>query len=113
MPPLPPVHVTYRQMQKSIVGIGPEGSFVVPKRRIEVAHGHRYHPLFEDDHGAPVARLTAFATGLALVTYPDGQYELLGAKPSLGCLFGDRVTELEVCAERHLASNRYRGLLAR
>jgi hypothetical protein len=80
--------------------------------------GHRVQIYFgrvvvEDDHGKPVAHLTVFATGFSVVTYPDGQYELLGPKPRLGCLFGDRVTELDVCAERYLVSGRYRGLWTR
>jgi hypothetical protein len=80
--------------------------------------GHRVRIDFsrvivEDDYGKPVASLTAFATGLSVVTYPHGEYELLGPKPRLGCLFGDRVTELDVCAERYLVSDRYRGLWAR
>jgi hypothetical protein len=63
--------------------------------------------------GEHLATVTAFAKGVAVATYLDGQLELLGAaKPDLGCLFGERVTELEVCEERHLTTGRYRGLFA-
>lgn len=68
----------------------------------------------EDLHGERLAETTAFAKGFSVATFPDRQLELLGARgPELGCLFGDRVTELEVCEERYLTSGRYRGLFAK
>lgn len=78
--------------------------------RVGVDDGHLQ---LADRRGERLAQVTTFAKGFSVATFPDQQLELLGTKrPALGCLFGDRVTELEVCEERYLTSGRYRRLFA-
>ncbi|MEQ9323315.1 MAG: hypothetical protein RIF41_29390 [Polyangiaceae bacterium] len=68
----------------------------------------------DDGEGEHLATIAAYAKGVAVATFPDGQLELLGTStPDLGCLFGTRVTELDVCEERHLTEGRFGRLRRR